>query len=91
MKPGKCCDDRGIFTEHILNGPVLLFSRFCVLFNSMLRHEYVPSHFKTGFIVPIVKDSQGNVSSPDNYMGSPFHQSFQNFWKMYCSLYLGLF
>jgi hypothetical protein len=36
MKSGKCCDDREIFVEHILNGPVLLFSRLQILFDSML-------------------------------------------------------
>jgi hypothetical protein len=46
-----------------------LFLRFAHLFNSMLRHGYVPSHFKSGVILPLVKDHQGNISSPDNYRG----------------------
>jgi hypothetical protein len=66
MKPGKSCDDREIFSEHILLGSYSLFLRFAHLFNSMLRHGYVPSHFKSGVIVPLVKDHQGNISSPDN-------------------------
>jgi hypothetical protein len=40
-----------------------LAQRFNLLFNSMLRHSHTPSHFKAGFIVPIVKDNQGDVSS----------------------------
>merc|ERR1712015_193599 len=35
----------------------------------MLTHSMVPEQFKKGFIIPLVKDNQGNHSDLGNYRG----------------------
>ena len=47
----------------------LLFIRLTSLFNSMMAHFYVPTQFRFGTIVPIVKDRNGNASDVNNYRG----------------------
>ena len=69
MKKGKSCDDEGINAEHFFHAPFSLFQRVQHLLNAMLRHGFVPSQFKLGTIVPIVKDHQGNLGDTENYRG----------------------
>ena len=69
MKKGKCADEDGITAEHIHNAPVNMLRRITTLFNSMLRHSFVPDQFRLGFMVPIIKDQQGNHSDTNNYRG----------------------
>ena len=35
----------------------------------MLRHAYVPKSFQRGFMIPLIKDQQGNHSDLSNYRG----------------------
>ena len=37
--------------------------------NGMLTHSFVPQQFRFGYMLPIVKDSNGNVSDSSNYRG----------------------
>ena len=69
MKDGKCADADGISAEHLKNAPISLYHRLTQLFNKMLHHAFVPQQFKRGFMIPLVKDSQGNVSDTSNYRG----------------------
>ena len=69
MKPGKSADKENLSAEHLLNAPLSMISRLSSLFNHMLRHAFVPSQFKLGFMVPIIKDHQGNASDTNNYRG----------------------
>ena len=69
MKMGKCADEDEISAEHLHFAPVNMLSRLTALFNSMLRHSYVPKQFQRGFMVPLVKDHQGNLSDTNNYRG----------------------
>ena len=69
LKDGKCADADGICAEHIKNAPLSLCHRLTALFNNMMRHGFVPDQFKRGFMIPIVKDTQGNVSDASNYRG----------------------
>ena len=55
--------------ELFLLGAPELLRHFQILFNGMLQHSYVPTEFLNGSITPIVKDSQGDVSTPNNYRG----------------------
>ena len=68
-KDGKCADDHGLTSEHFKNAPLALHQRLVVLFNKMLRHAFVPRQFKLGFMIPVVKDNQGNLSDTANYRG----------------------
>ena len=69
MKKGKCSDDEKVSAEHFFNAPLSLFDRLQRLFNSMLQHAFVPTQFKMGTIVPIVKDRQGDLGDLNNYRG----------------------
>ena len=69
MKRGKCADESGISAEHLHYAPLNLLTRLTSLFNSMLKHAYVPKQFRLGFIVPIIKDQQGNHADISNYRG----------------------
>ena len=69
MKAGKCADEDGISAEHFLNAPLSFLTRLVWLFNSMLKHAYVPKQFRLGFMVPILKDQQGNHADISNYRG----------------------
>ena len=60
----------GVFRpEHFIFGSPDLLRHFQILFNGMLQHSYVPTEFLNGVITPIVKDSQGDSTSPSNYRG----------------------
>jgi hypothetical protein len=41
----------------------------CKFFNLLLKHEYVPSQFGLGIVIPLLKDRNGNVCSSENYRG----------------------
>ena len=69
MKGGKCADESGISAEHLHFAPLNLLIRLTLLFNSMLKHAFVPRQFQLGFIVPIIKNQQGNHSDTSNYRG----------------------
>ena len=68
LKAGKASGS-AIKAEHILHGSPQLVVHLHLLFNSMIQHGYVPSEFLQGEISPIVKDSEGDTSSLDNYRG----------------------
>ena len=69
MKEGKSPDDDGLQAEHFQNAPLILFLKLTSLFNYMLAHAYVPSQFRLGTIIPIIKDRTGNSSDVGNYRG----------------------
>ena len=69
MNGGKCADADGISVEHLHNAPLNLLQRLSSLFNIMLRHSFVPKQFQTGFIIPLIKDQQGNHADITNYRG----------------------
>ena len=69
MKAGKCADEGGLSAEHFHNAPFSLITRLTNLFNNMLKHGFVPKQFRFGFMIPIIKDSQGSHSDVSNYRG----------------------
>ena len=69
MKCNKSADENGITAEHFHFAPLSLLLRLTDLFNEMIRHSFVPKEFKSGFMIPIVKDLRGNKSDPSNYRG----------------------
>ena len=69
MQAGKCADADGLSAEHFHNAPLSLLHRFTSLFNNMLSHAFVPKQYHSGFMIPIIKDSQGSHSDVGNYRG----------------------
>ena len=53
--------------EHILYGSPQLSYHIHILFNAMIQHCFAPHNFLNGSITPLIKDSQGDHSSTDNY------------------------
>ena len=39
------------------------------MFSGVLQHGYVPHEFKFGIIIPLLKDTNGDTTSADNYRG----------------------
>ena len=69
LKSDKCGDEEGLNAEHLQYAPLNLLMRITTLFNDMMSHSFVPKQFRLGFMVPIVKDNQGNLSDVSNYRG----------------------
>ena len=69
LKGDKCSDEDGLNAEHLQNAPANLLIVITALFNRMMSHSMVPKQFRSGFMVPIVKDKQGNLSDTSNYRG----------------------
>ena len=55
--------------EHIFVGCPDLLYYIHLLFNALLSHSYMPQEFLCGTISPIIKDSNGDSTSPSNYRG----------------------
>ena len=66
---------------HVFHGSPKLLVHLHILFNSMLNHGYVPHEFLCGTITPVIKDRNGDASSPSNYrpvsLGVLFAQLFE--------------
>jgi len=67
LKHGKAAGLDGISVEHLTYSHPSLISHLRKLFNLIMQHGYVPKHFGSGVVVPILKDRLGDVSSLDNY------------------------
>ena len=68
LKSGKATSTF-IKPEHLLLGSPRLAIHLHILFNAMIQHSYVPQDFLKGVVTPLVKDSEGDSTSPDNYRG----------------------
>jgi len=55
-------------TEHIVYGNTNLYVHLSLLFNSLIRHCFVPSDFCVGLIVPVLKNKHGDASSLNIYI-----------------------
>ena len=53
--------------EHILYGSPKLAFHLHLLFNAMIQHSYVPTDFLKGVVSPLIKDTQGDRTDPNNY------------------------
>ena len=69
MKSGKCADEDGVHAEHFQNAPLNFIQRITKLLNLLLTHSFVPKQFRFGYMLPIVKDSNGNSGDTSNYRG----------------------
>ena len=69
LKKGKAADIHGITSEHLLNAQDALIPYITELFNSMLSTGTVPSAFKTGLLIPLLKKANKPKQLPTNYRG----------------------
>ena len=81
-----------ICAEHILHGSPKLIAHLHIIFNSLIQHSFVPSHFLLGTISPIVKDDRGDIHSTSNYRGvtlcGVFSHMFENALQLKFGHYL---
>ena len=81
LKVGKATSSF-VKAQHIFHGSPKLMIHLHILFNSLMNHGYVPHEFLCGTITPIIKDRNGDSSSPSNYravtLGVIFAQFFEN-------------
>ena len=80
LEPGKATASF-VKPEHISYGSPKLAWHIHLLFNAMIQHCYVPCDFLNGTITPLIKDSQGDHSSPDNYRGLTLSVIFSNLFE----------
>ena len=69
LKPGKSDGTYDQKSNHIINGPKILFVWLSLLFNGMLRHGIVPSSFLVSSVIPIPKCKNKSLNSSENYRG----------------------
>ena len=67
LKTGKSPGLDGISGEHYKFADTRINCLLSLLFNSMLRHSYLPPSLMESVIVPIIKDKRGDITSKDNY------------------------
>ena len=69
LKPDKC-DVTGSFTSDCLKAaPDIFFEKLSLLFKTSLTHGYLSHDLLVCALSPIVKDSNGDISSSKNYLG----------------------
>ena len=67
--------------EHIFHGSTKLILHLHLLFNAMIQHGIVVNEFLHGDITPIVKDTQGDISSSSNYRGITLGSLFSKLFE----------
>lgn len=67
LRVGKSAGIDNVTAEHILYAHPILLTCLKMLFNIMLISGYVPNAFGQGILIPLVKDSNSDVTSCDNY------------------------
>ena len=69
LKTGKAISFDDIYNEHLIYGVDCLYVHLCILFNALLSHGFVPSAFKNGVVIPLLKNKHGDPSNLDMYRG----------------------
>jgi hypothetical protein len=64
---GRSRDRNELTVEHIINAHPIVYSHLKNLFCLIVKHGHVPSDFKMGAIVPVVKDRRKDINNVDNY------------------------
>ncbi len=67
LKLGKNDGEEGLNSDHVINGPHLLYVMLTNVFNCMLVHGTCPQSLINGTMVPIVKCKRKPLSCSDNY------------------------
>jgi hypothetical protein len=67
LKLGKSDGEEGLNSDHIINGPHLLYVFLTIIFNCMLIHGVSPDSMIIGTMVPIPKCKTKQLCCSDNY------------------------
>jgi len=52
-------------SEHIVYGGQSVLVHLCLLFNTIITHNFVPDDFGLGMILPLLKDENSDITRPD--------------------------
>ena len=69
LKKGESDGDKDVFSDHIINGPPVLFTLIALLITTSRIHGHRPEDMLLASIASIPKDTCGNVCVGDNYRG----------------------
>ena len=69
LKLHKAGGHDGIQNENVIHAGSALPVHLSLLFNSLIRHSFVPHDFRVGIIKPIPKVKHGDLSNVDMYSG----------------------
>jgi hypothetical protein len=67
LKRGKAAGLDGLTVEHVAYSHPVLVTHLITMFNIMLTYGIVPDAFGQGIIIPLVKNTDGDKTSSDNY------------------------
>ena len=84
----KACGPDNISIEHIIFGGPYLIEIITLLFNSILLSGFISSCFRHGFIIPIPKNCNKDLSNPSNYHGISLLSSLSKLFEKLLLLYL---
>jgi hypothetical protein len=69
LKAGKSDGDKSFMSDHIINGPRMLWIIIAILLTTSRKHGHTPEDLCIATIASIPKDKCGNMCSADNYRG----------------------
>ena len=69
LKLHKAGGHDGIQNENVIHAGSALAVHLSLLFNSLLRHSFVPDDFRVGIIKPLPKVKHDDLSNVDMYRG----------------------
>ena len=69
LKAGKASGIVGIVKEHLVYSHPSVVVYLMLLFNMTAIHGFVPDDFGAGVMVPIVKDTAGDITDVGSYRG----------------------
>jgi hypothetical protein len=67
LKKGTSAGSDNLTSEHFIHAHDNVCVLLSLLFNSMLCHNYIPLKFMDTVIIPILKDSKGDITDCNNY------------------------
>ena len=71
-----------VCTEHIRAAGQQLISILMILFNMIVRLEYIPCNFRRGIQIPLFKGKNLSSVDPNNYRGITLLSSFNKLFEM---------
>ena len=81
-------DKNGVEAEHVMNSHPIIYVHLKLLFNLIIKNGYVPSGFKEGIIIPMLKDRMKGNRDIENYRPitiiSMLSKIFEMCWNKEC-------
>ena len=69
LKCGKATGYDGLTAEHIVHAHPILIVLLSLLYQMLVLHGIVPTAFGQGIVIPLVKNTDGNIADSSNYRG----------------------